>query len=463
MYADNNLFNAEWTTGSLKTIAPIVHFVGFFAMCVISVGGFFMVILPLIRNVINGIVVVAPNLCDKIDEAHRTKLGFKHSEGGNQIVSVIGSISATLFSLLPNFKAMSDFEDGVKDPKSYMLKAIPSMCIYIFIGVFIFQGFPAQLAEKFSTAATSFLRIALDNVDPAALVEKIPTNLARPDFSTEHASDETGKKVYKVSSAMYGAFTSKYSEMSKEGKVALSHTIEEYVQGILTSGDIGSQTPNVDFTVSAEARISSFQPNFTPVEHDEGEHVYTYQFCENVLSRFGQLGDQTIVQDLNSGDFILLTVKYYENATTQTEVNTAEVVLTLHNSIQTDATGSYKARFELPSGTGITVTGGSNGTCIVGGVTFETTDGKTFRSKDTLASGTHEVSGMFYKSSNPVAQITFGSTSTDTFDVQPKDTSKYEIKTKGGRVTVKADANSTTQTDGNNTNENDESGVPDDF
>lgn len=328
MFADNNLFNPAWTTGSLSAIAPIVQVVGFCAMCLISIGGFFMVILPLMRNVVNGIVVVAPNLCDKIDEAHRNKIGLKQSEGGNQVQMIIGSLSMLVLSFFPNFKALSDFDQGIQDPKSYMMRAIPMMCVYIFIGVFIFQGYPARFAEKFSSAATSLIDMALNNVDPVAWIEKIPTNIARPDFSTGNATDTMGKNTNTLSKSIYSAFTSKYSDMSKDNRIALSHEIEGWANGKL--GEITTHSESSKYKLTVETRVMDYDPQLNEKAvwpsgaYDDAEHIYIYQVKAPVTGTFN-VG----VPGGTDGDYFMCILKFYELADEDSSSNNVKNVATI--------------------------------------------------------------------------------------------------------------------------------------
>jgi hypothetical protein len=311
MFADNNLFNPQWTTGNLSAIAPIVQVVGFIAMCFISIGGFFMVILPIIRNVINGIVVVAPNICDKIDEAHRTKLGFNQKEGGNQIQMVIGSMTTMVYSCIPNFKAMSDFEDGIKDPKSFMTKGLVMMCIYVFVGVFIFYGYPAKVADKFSQTATGVIDMALNNVDPTAWIEKIPTNMARPDLSTNHATDELGKNTNTMSKSIYSSLTGKYSEMTRENRIALSHEIEGWTNSKLS--EISSHSDSNKYKMTIESRVMSYNPQLNDkaiwpaYAHDSQENIFIFQL-KTPISDIFNVGIPGGVD----GDFLMCVIKFYE-------------------------------------------------------------------------------------------------------------------------------------------------------
>lgn len=346
MFADNNLFNPQWTTGNLSAIAPVVQVLGFCCMCLISFGGFFMVILPLMRNVINGIVVVAPNLCEKIDDAHATKLGLKMSGDGNQIRNLIGSFTVMVLSFFPNFKALSDFDEhGIVDPRSYMTKALFMMCIYIFCGVFVFYGYPAKFAEKFSDAATSVIDMALNNTDPDAWIAKLPTNLARPEFGTANATDQFNKNVYTASKSLYSAFTGHYSSMSKDAKIALSKRIEEEMNNQL--GDINDKIAYSEkYKLKVESRILTYKPKLT-----EGAELPAYVTDKEdnikITQVLGKVSDtfDTGVEGGEDGDYYMLTLKFYELAGKANTTNVSNT-LRVHNSNikSTSASGNSKSK-----------------------------------------------------------------------------------------------------------------------
>ena len=330
MYENNYLFNSEWTQGSLSAISPFVYWLGTICMIIISLGGFFMVIMPIIRNVINGIVCVAPNLCERIKEAHETKLGLNKEAGGNQIQMIVGSGLTVLLSLCPNFIALSDFDKGIQDPGSYMLKALPLMCIYVFIGVFIFYGYPSKFAEKFSDGAIYFIDMVLNNVDPEAIIEKIPTMLARPDFATNNATDLFGKNVNKVSKALQQSLVTKYNAMSGDNRTSVSREVEAYVDSMLAQ--IEDKSNATGYTMSVNVRTTDYPPNipddvvFPNGSYDESEHMFVYHI-KDLVSNFS-----IDVPGGVEGDYFLITLKFYEKSDDSTTLMNVQHTLTIKDS-----------------------------------------------------------------------------------------------------------------------------------
>ena len=396
------MFNTNWTVGSLEAIDWLVGPVGAIALFVISAGGFFMVVLPLIRNVINGIVCVAPGLCERIDEAHRTKLdmGLLKKEG-NQISNGIGALTTGFLALWPNFIALSDFNDGIKDPKTFMIKAIPMMCVYVFIGVFIFKGYPAKFADKFSQAATQVIDLALNNTDPAALVEMIPTDWARPDFATENATDELGKNTNEFAAAMYKSFTGRYNEMTPENRTALSHQIEQYCNGMLSQ--ILDYSDSKKYKMSVEVRTMSYEPEMNQKSvwpspaHDEKEHIYIFQNKLQIEEMF-DIGIPGGV----SGEWTMYVLKFYEQADNDIDSTNINCNMTIPKNYIIDGNGKT-CKVKLPTESvkcsdSITINGYSS-TGVPNKITddgkswivftFECTKDKLVKSEDPIVRGVY--------------------------------------------------------------------------
>lgn len=351
MYLDNNLFNPAWTTGSLSAVAPIVHVIGIFAMWVISIGGFFMVILPIIRNVINGIYVVAAPLCDKIDEAHKTKFVTKEYwkgqvGGGNELAATVGGITTVLLGLVPNFKALSDFESGIVDPKTWFIKAIPKMCIYVCIGVLIFYGYPSRIADKYSTAVTATIDVALNNIDPKAIIDRAEEFKAFTggDFASSEATDTLGKNTYALSKGIYGTMKSTYSDMSKDNLVSSSRKIEQWAEARLN--EISDRAGSAKYKMQFDAMITQYQPEtnkkspWPSFAYDQDKHYYVYQTVAP-MSTFG-----VDVPGGVDGHYLKVNLKFVELGASNGVTSVDGVATIPVKSSTTDAqTGNFKITF----------------------------------------------------------------------------------------------------------------------
>lgn len=322
------LFDPRWTQGSLEVLGPITNVLGTIACFILSLGGFFMVILPITRYVINGIVCVAPGLCDRIAEAHDSQLGFKQAKANNQVIAAAGSLLTLILSFVPNFKVISDFNEGIQDPKTLMMKGLPMMCIYVFIGVFIYQGYHAVIAKKASQVATSVIDMALNNVDPDVWVDKLTNKLARPNFSTDDAQDTFSKNVNALSKEIWTTVNSKYSDTTSENKQSYAPQIEQLANNILAQ--IMEHSDSTNFELSCDVRIYDFMPQtnanaaFPAYDHDTDNDIYIYQYVTTVSETMdiGTVGG-------TDGDYLYIGLRFREVPETAGDASNIQNVATL--------------------------------------------------------------------------------------------------------------------------------------
>lgn len=449
MYLDNNLFNPAWTTGSLSAVAPIVHVIGIFAMWVISIGGFFMVILPIIRNVINGIYVVAAPLCDKIDEAHKTKFVTKEYwkgqvGGGNELAATVGGITTVLLGLVPNFKALSDFESGIIDPKTWFIKAIPKMCIYVCIGVLIFYGYPSRIADKYSTAVTATIDVALNNIDPKAIIDRAEElkTFTGGDFASAEATDTLGKNTYALSKGIYGTMKSTYSDMSKDNLVSSSRKIEQWAESRLN--EISDRAGSAKYKMQFDTMITQYQPEtnkkapWPSYAYDQDKHYYVYQTVAP-MSTFG-----VDVPGGVDGHYLKVNLKFVELGASN-GVTSVEGVATMPASKPTNDTQSGHCTITIPnkgdlwSITGTVTVNGFSATSkvvsdSVNGNSYVLDFGATSISKDKLNAGTGACNGIFAKDKDGMTHVITHINFVDagsSAKMTPTDSSRYDVWTPG--------------------------------
>lgn len=296
------LFNLEWTSGSMMRIEPIAVVIGTLVSWIISIVGFGIVVAPLAKNAVHGLYAAFPKFWDKVYEVKRSQLefggkgfvtannGIMTAAGSNQVSKVIGTVSSVLLSLCPNIKAMTDFEDELLDAKAYFLRAIPMMCVTMFIGVFIWFGYPARVADKVGTFGRKAFDVVLDNVDPTAWVEAIPGELAIYSFATSSASDDVSEYEYKIAKSVVTTFLGSVTDTPKENRQAVASELENWVIDCCESGSY----PFVDYCnsnaykMSVDSRVSrSGAPNTDRIQGVVTDGVATFSFvkpCAEVTS-----------------------------------------------------------------------------------------------------------------------------------------------------------------------------------
>lgn len=303
MYTDNNLFNPQWTQGRLESIAPVVSIVSMISVWIISLGGLFLVVLPIIRFVINAIVVSAPRLCEKVDEAHKASLGFDKN-------NILGSGLTLFLKIVPNFKALSDFERGIQDPKTFFLKGIPMFCTYTFIGTFVHYGYFSKFGQKFSQMTLGAIDMILDNVDPQAAVEALPTLYAKPKFNSEDSSNPKDKAMYTISKALYARMSSEYSNLTKEARVSLARQIDNKIGSLINEEPFPKYTGEDKYEFKPEVKITGYIEGSKDTAEKYNEKTFTHVFHKYIPVSAFDLG----IPDDTSQHEIDITVRVVEHS-----------------------------------------------------------------------------------------------------------------------------------------------------
>lgn len=303
MYTDNNLFNPQWTQGRLESIAPVVSIVSMISVWIISLGGLFLVVLPIIRFVINAIVVSAPRLCEKVDEAHKASLGFDKN-------NILGSGLTLFLKIVPNFKALSDFERGIQDPKTFFLKGIPMFCTYTFIGTFVHYGYFSKFGQKFSQMTLGAIDMILDNVDPQAAIEALPTLYAKPKFNSEDSSNPKDKAMYSISKALYARMSSEYSNLTKEARVSLARQIDNKIGSLINEEPFPKYTGDDKYEFKPEVKITGYIEGSKDTAEKYNEKTFTHVFHKYIPVSAFDLG----IPDDTSQHEIDITVRVVEHS-----------------------------------------------------------------------------------------------------------------------------------------------------
>lgn len=273
---DQNLFKPEYLEGNLSIIPMVTAVIGAVVLSIVSVVGFCLTLMPIAKNALHGLYSVFPKFFDMVAEAKAAQSGILSQKGGSQARIALGSIARVLLCMVPNVRTITDFDDELLDPKAYFIKAIPWMCLQVFMGVFIFFGYPARIANKVSTFGTSVFDVVLLNVDPVAWVEKLPTKFTILSLSSEGSNDPFDKVVVKATKEAYNSLVGELTDVTKEQRVQVGKQVENWIINEITPY---SQYANPDaYTYTVKARIETQPPDISRVhdKHVNGSHQYVF-------------------------------------------------------------------------------------------------------------------------------------------------------------------------------------------
>ena len=227
--------------GAINSIDWLTNVVDSGFVMYITFIAFFIISVAMLRNVLAGAYVAYPKFWDKVAQAHEEKReiayyervtgffkeGWKSASGG--------SLEKFILRFVPNVKLWTDFAEAGDNeiaPKDYFMKAIPQMILVIIIGVFIYNGYYRDTANKITGVGADLFHRFVTEVDPTEVIYRITESSGTPDFASDDSEDRKMQLVNKISHDIYAAVLSKYNDIdSTAAKTQLAGLIEAWVIG----------------------------------------------------------------------------------------------------------------------------------------------------------------------------------------------------------------------------------------
>lgn len=361
--ADQDLFSEAWTEGNLYAISDLVEMLGSFCCTVISIVGFGIVIFSILKNAMSGLYVVNPTFWDKVDDIKNQAVNgmsgtvneLVGKSNGNYAAQKVGGLFTFLLGLIPNIKALTDFDDGVPvDKKQYFMKSIPLLVAQIFIGMLIFFGYPAKIAEWIGDGATYAVNAIITNVDPIEVVAGISDEFTVYTLATDGSQIPLEQVINKMSQEMASVVKTRYSDIEKQPMQETAYAIETNLLTQFTDSDsvlsmvLGStEGYNINITASAQASVPTVSSSYRLV--NSGSQVYYAQATNGTYSFKYWIQAQSLpmgVPDVSSTDYLVWTI----TATPVAVSNTSTANLIVCGGI--NATGTTSG-----ASTGFTING----------------------------------------------------------------------------------------------------------
>lgn len=462
---DQNLFNVAFTQGNLERIAFIRDMVGSLSVMVISLVGFGIVMASIMKNAFRGLYHVYPSFFEKVDELKTNAANMRAGSAGERTAAAqVGQASSValgwaltiLLSLVPNVKAMTDIDDDPVDAKTYFTRAIPIMCISIFVGAFIFFGYPTKVAEKVSRFGLTIVDVALVNVDPAAWAEELPTKIVNYKLSTKGSKNPYDKFVYEATNKAAAATFSILSDTEKQGRINCAREIEAWLKNEASKDkDI---IISDDWKYSVEATVDYSKPDISAYTNNTVDGYKQFAYIKP-LSDFNH-GSKLLKNDM----YLRVNVSCSEKANTFVKPNTAKCIVKGVRITNGDTiTIAFGGNVDVPNtiqiaGISANVEGGKTNKITI----TKSKNGQFKEISSKLSSSSVVVSGINYVDgegkSHPVVQL---DTDGSGFAAAPGSNSRYVKSTWGwGESPMKKSTD--TSTDSGNTSGSTSSGRPKD-
>lgn len=235
--------------GAMSTIQGVTDVVDLGFMSIITFLSFFIISVALLRNVFAGVYCAFPRFWDQVADAHEAQ---KDTTLANVVAGVkdsyktasMSTIKQGLMSILPNIKALTDFQDNTQTAKSYFIKAIPQMIMVVVIGVFIYNGYYRDATALVAGTGAELLERTLLSVDPVKAFDTIANTAGRPSFATDNAVSALGKVKNDVTVNIYSEIISTYTDIkTADDKAVLAANIDAAVATLFGTED--GSTPGV--------------------------------------------------------------------------------------------------------------------------------------------------------------------------------------------------------------------------
>lgn len=407
---NQRLFDPTIQQGNLNQIAFVVDIVGTVSVWIISLVGFLIVMVSISKNALHGLYAVNPKYWDRVDEVKKANFSVESQSGGNKVAKIMGTIVTAWLLINPNIKALTEFDDMVIDPKQYFLKAIPVMVLQIFIGVFIFFGYPAAIAEKMADFGRGMLDLAIGNIDPTAWVQSLPDKLVVLNLATDDSVIDSDKEANEITRACAKMVFTTLPDTTKEQRNLVALKLEDWVLSNMKECDEYTNMDKYDMAVKAMCRPD--EPDLARVHNkkDDDGKVITFAWKK-------QLNElATGSADVKEATWWLqYQLTFTKKATTGKTTSVSAIMYA------PELTFSGKtASFEFPAESSASLfTSGTQGRIAIGDVDCEidisgnTVTFKSRTSKDipTGKDGTN-ITGFGYKDPNgkthPIVEIKFG-------------------------------------------------------
>lgn len=238
VYADtgnavSDIMNDTRFEGAMSTIDWLSGFIDHYMTMAITLVAFFIISMALFRNVCAAAYCSNSKFWNKVAEAHEAAegaslaslvqgiKGLPQKSWGGQ-----GGIKGAILCLIPNIKALTDFDDVDMEPKHYWMKAIPQMLACIIIGVFVYNGYYRDTASVVGEMGSEVISRALASVNPSDMIDTITLTTGTPDNIYEKDNTTLGEMNYEISMELYKAFRSAWDISDTNQKTVLMRNCE---------------------------------------------------------------------------------------------------------------------------------------------------------------------------------------------------------------------------------------------
>ena len=356
-----NLFDESWTEGNLFKIDGFVKVLGGFASVVISVIGFFIVIFSILRNAMAFLYLCAPEVFDKVDEFKKQCCDSVSSKN-----KTFGSLAQLVLSVIPNVKDVTQYKSDGNNPDAggsattmstrnrmgAIGKSLASLIISVFLGIAIFFGYPAKIANLAGSTVGSMLDGLFSHTSGEQIVGMIAdvagSYFTKQSYRTDGSQDAIEKEVNKAAKELFKNVSSRYTDMQEDPMQTVAYEIEDILIDAFNVSEIQDLIYGDGYRLSCATSFSSTYPRFA-----KGfSQVVDKNFIFRAVSTNGSYTYKIIISanDLSTGSTMVKPDEYFILTLTADPValtSTSSTKLRVYTNIGTAIKTSGATRIAL--------------------------------------------------------------------------------------------------------------------
>lgn len=254
-----DIMNDQRFAGAISSISWLTERIDYWFTMAITAVAFFIISSSLLKNVCAGAYCSNHKFWDKVAEAHEKAEALSISSAMEYFKSkgfmntTGGGLRDGILCLIPNIKALTDFDDVDVAPKQYWMKAIPQMLGCIIIGVFVYNGYYRDTAATVGNFGSEICERVFASVDPIVFVDKLTQTSKAPENIFKNDATLEGEMDYEISMAIYKAYKSGCKGLSGyEQKCAVMRDCEKIAQTFTDeySNELFSSVKDVEYSLS---------------------------------------------------------------------------------------------------------------------------------------------------------------------------------------------------------------------
>lgn len=215
-----DILNNPRFEGAISSIEWLTDYIDVGFGMAITLVAFLIILVAMFKNVLAAAYCAYPKFWNKVNDAHtknkdagiikQIQEAANGMKGGTQSVTV-GEI---IMGVLPDIKAMTDFEADTLSPKTYFMKAIPQMIVCVIIGAFIYNGYYRDVTSKVVDVGSTLLQRTLLECDPVAMYDQFTGSAGRPVFRSDNSVDDEGKLQNRIATSLYTSIIGTYKDIT---------------------------------------------------------------------------------------------------------------------------------------------------------------------------------------------------------------------------------------------------------